>query len=102
MHQSNPDIAAPATLQYESTASAPPHFGNRPLWVYVLVVVYALLIAGILALATYLPLVDDDTLTHMLAGAILVLLMCGASLIVVPVRAVRQRPVSRGSLWVPI
>jgi hypothetical protein len=70
--------------------------------VYVLVGVYALLFGGLLALATWMPMEEQDNLVQILAGTIVVMLLCGASLVVVPVRAARRRPVSRASLRLPI
>src|SRR5687768_10166394 len=95
-------MTLPRALHYESTASSDIPAGPRPWWVYALVGVYALLVAGLLALATWMPMEDQDSLVQVMAGAIVVMLLCGASLVVIPVRAARRRPVSRRSLRLPI
>src|SRR5688572_10234880 len=95
-------MSLPQTLQYESSSPEAVPASARPWWVYVLVGAYALLVAGLLALATWMPMEEQDNLIYVMAGAIVVMLLCGASLVIVPVRAVRRRPVTRRSLRLPL
>jgi hypothetical protein len=89
------------TIEYESTSDGVPA-RRRPVWVYVVVGVYALLMLGLFGLATWLPIDSADSESRVIAGTIVVLLLCAASLIMVPVRAARRRPMTPRALWIPV
>jgi hypothetical protein len=78
--------------------------GPRPKWVYVVAAVYLLLIAASLTSPLWLVwLWDGDSGDRIrLAALVSVLAMCGLTLMIVPVRTVRRRPVTRRSVWFPI
>jgi hypothetical protein len=91
------------TLQYESTKDELPA-RPRPLWVYAVVALYALLVLCLIGGATWLSFASDggDSETRMVVVTVTVLVLCGASLIAVPVRAARRRPITRRALWIPV
>ena len=62
------------TIEYESTAGEPAG-RPRPVWVYVVVGVYGLLMAGLLAIATVLPISERESSTYLFAGTVIVLLL---------------------------
>lgn len=85
------------------TSPQPDDRSRRPAWVYVVVGVYVLLAATV----TFGPVVTGLVNGELFGiGATLlyalVLLACGASLVLVPIRAGRGRPTARRSVWFPI
>jgi hypothetical protein len=92
------------TLQYESTSDdVGAAIRRRPWWVYAVVGVYALLVLGVVGLATAVPVLGgNDGEARIVVVTVAVLVLCGASLIAVPVRAAKRRPMTRRALWVPI
>ena len=99
MHRQN----TTTQLQYESAEEADAGRRRRPWWVYVIVGVYALLLAGMFALATWIHLSEDGAWdVRIITGTIAVMLLCAASLIMVPVRAAKRRPMTPITIWVPI
>ena len=92
-------------LQYESLREAPSSTeprGRRPIWVWVLVVLYCLIVLGLLAVAVGLPLAEEDSFAKTIAGLAGLLMLCAVGLIFVPVRMASRRPMSRRALWIPI
>lgn len=88
-----------AVLSYE-----PREAGPRPRWVYAVVTVYLVLLAAILTLPAWGALLLDRNLHDFALSAIWMgVLVSGAlSLIVIPVRTVRRRVVTRRSIWLPL
>src|SRR5207249_11353542 len=83
------------SLPYEArdVFSAPT---RRPGWVWGIVVLYALLLAGILLSPAILRIAGADAdATMIAAGSVALLIGCGLTLIIVPVKRVRSRPVRR-------
>jgi len=90
------------TLTYEPAPVAAS--GPRPWWVYAVVGAYLLLLAVLLTLPAWAGLLsgaNSNDLT-LLIICVVALVVSGFSLILVPVRKVRRRPVTRRSIWVPI
>jgi hypothetical protein len=54
------------------------------------------------ALATWLQVSEDGWDVRIVTGTVFLMLLCGAALIFVPVRAARRRPMTPIGLWVPI
>jgi hypothetical protein len=101
---SAPTPQAPiAVLSYEQRDTGP-----RPRWVHAVVTVYLVLLAALLTLPVWgswlvngasFPSLGDLGWVAIWMG---VLWGCGASLILIPVRAVRRRPMTRRSIWFPL
>ena len=87
------------TIPYESAALHEPR-GPRPLWVYAAVGAYGLALVGLLVVP--LVLARGDNAYPALVATVTVLVACEVALLFVPVRAASRRPVTRGSLWVPL
>lgn len=90
-----------AVLQYES-ADAPT--GPRPAWVYAVATVYLLLLLGVVSLPvwSYFAMGGDTGSVVFVTILVAALLLGGVSLILIPVRVARRRPVRRRSVWFPI
>jgi hypothetical protein len=90
-------------LQYESTKDEVPA-RPRPMWVYAVVILYALLVLCLVGGATWLSFAasGNDAETRTVVVTVAVLVLCGASLIAVPVRAARRRQMTRRALWIPV
>jgi hypothetical protein len=91
-----------AVLAYEAAPLEPPT--PRPVWVYVLAGAYVLCLAGLLLLPAGIALFTDTEKGGVIAAAayVCLLLLCGFSLVLAPVRARRRRPITRRSIWFPI
>jgi len=78
------------------------HGGRRPIWVLVLAGLYAL--AFLAALGLCISQVTTGTCEGIFGGAagIAMLLISQVSLLWVPIRLARRRPVRRRSLWFPL
>ena len=99
-----PDAGDPAPLLPYESAAKEAH-SPRPWWVYVLVAIYLLILAAMFllpALAASNMSADDRPLVGLITAYACGLAICGLSLLVLPVRAVRRRPTSRRSIWFPI
>jgi hypothetical protein len=71
--------------------------------VYAVVGLYALLVLGVVGVASWVPLDGgNDSEGRVVVITVAVLVLCGASLIAVPVRAARRRPMRRRALWIPV
>jgi hypothetical protein len=94
--------ANPATgrLQYESAVPETP--SRRPVWVYAVVGVYALIMLGLAVMPVVLPLLLGEGFSLTLFVVVSSLLLCEMALLFVPVRASMRRPVTRRALWVPL
>ena len=91
------------TLQYESPTEDASAGRPRPWWVYAVGGVYALLVLSVVGLAATIPVFGGDGgESRLVIVTVTVLVLCGASLIAVPVRAARRRPMNRRTLWVPV
>jgi hypothetical protein len=88
-----------AVLSYEPCGVDP-----RPRWVYAVATVYLVLLAAILTLPVWASLLFDGHIHDLALSAVWggVLVSSGLSLIIVPVRAVRRRPFTRRSIWLPL
>jgi hypothetical protein len=87
-------------LPYESKPPAP-----RPWWVYGLIGIYLLILAGGLLLPAMMQYSDtsgDHEFIWITAMYICGLVLCGLALMVLPIRLIRQRPISRRSIWLPV
>ena len=98
-----PTAPAREVLEYEridpAEAARP-----RPWWVYAVAGIYAFLLLALLSLpgwARWQGQADDNGLVT-LAICIGVLTLCGLSLMIIPVRAARRRPITRRSIWIPV
>ena|SRR5690348_6363037 len=91
----------PELLQYQGRATEKI---RRPIWVYAIVALYCLLLLGLLALPALAVISNppDHEAAMIVGGAVGILLLLGVSLLIVPIRAHRQRPVSRRSLLLPL
>lgn len=94
-----PPSAEIAVLSYE-----PHSVGPRPRWVYAVAVVYLVLLCVILTLPGWGGLLLDGSIQNPALCAIWggVLAAVGLSLMVIPVRTVRRRVVTRRSIWLPL
>ena len=90
------------TIPYESAVAAEEPRGPRPLWVYAVVGVYVLLLAGLSLLPFVLPLLSGDSFYPSLAATVTALVLCEVALLFVPVRVASRRPVTRRALWIPL
>jgi hypothetical protein len=97
---SSPEAARPPVLGYERIEPA----GPRPRWVYGVVCVYLLLLSVLLTAPLWgfwvLGLGQDEIVTPSIC--VVVLLACGLSLTLIPVRVARRRRVTRRSIWIPV
>jgi hypothetical protein len=94
-----------SVLTYET--SAPPDgkpTGPRPVWVYVVAGAYVLILCGLLLLPTVFGIFADfeEGAVATAGGYVCILLLCGFTMILAPVRARRRRPITRRSIWFPI
>jgi hypothetical protein len=95
-----PEAGDPAPLlHYEIPSESP-----RARWVYLVVVLYLLVLAALFLIPTFAAFSQGTDLSFVLFLSIYisVLTICGLSLLILPVRAVRRRPISRRSIWFPI
>jgi hypothetical protein len=101
----NTDPLVVPELNYE-TYEPPKPVGRRPWWVYGVVGLYVLLLVGFLEIPVFFPdwiFSTTEVEQHIFAACCVgVLFLCGVSLLVIPVRVVRRRPVHRGSIWFPV
>jgi len=92
-------------LPYESKDRKEPQ-GPRPWWVYGLIVVYLLILAGVLLLPAMMQYSDknsgNDQLIWIGTTSVCGLVVCGLALMVLPIRLIRQRPIARRSIWFPV
>jgi hypothetical protein len=93
------DDPTPLSFEYESQLPSTP--GRPPKWVYAIAGIYLLLLAGLLTFPMWGPWLLG---IPYVGSAILALapVISGLTLMLVPVRAVRRRPVTRRSVWIPI
>ncbi|MGD0390222.1 MAG: hypothetical protein ABSC42_14845 [Tepidisphaeraceae bacterium] len=99
-----PESGGVPLLPYESKDRKEPP-GPRPWWVYGLIAVYLLILAGVLILPAFIQYSDqntDDQFIWVLTIYVCGLVVCGLALMVLPIKAIRQRPISRRSIWFPI
>jgi hypothetical protein len=97
------DPTPPVPLEYEPPVYEMPT-GPRPRWVRVIAAIYLLVIAASLTSPLWLVwLLGWDAEDRIqLAVIVSVLAMSGLTLMIVPVRTLRRRPVTRRSVWFPI
>jgi hypothetical protein len=91
-------------LPYESKDRKEPQ-GPRPWWVYGLIAVYLLLLAGVLILPAFMKYSQgnsDDDFIWVVTISVCGLVGCGLTLMVLPIRLLRHRPISRRSIWFPV
>jgi len=93
------------TLGYATTATSidpPLPSGPRPWWVYGVVAIYLLLLGGMLTMPIWAAFTDGNDVVLPAAIFVAALFGCGWTLILLPVRALRLRPVRRRSIWLPV
>jgi hypothetical protein len=100
MSQAPEPLEKPAGVLSYASPEPPEPSGPRPWWVYAIAAIYLLLISAVLALTAWVA--DNDHDRFLFAGVVTVLLLCGLALIIVPVKSIRRRPITRRSIWVPI
>jgi len=97
-----PGQPIPVPLEYQRPASdklAEP----RPKWVYAIITSHLLLLVGLLTMPAWATwLFNSPDMRVQLGLCVSVLVIAGLTLMIVPVRAVRQRRVTRRSVWFPI
>ena len=90
----------PPLLQYEPAEVAR---GRRPVWVYAIAALYGLLLLGMLSLPAIAWTNQSDLgFVVWLAVGITVFLLAGGSLLLIPLRVRNRRPITRGSIWLPL
>ena len=91
------------SLSYE-TIRTEPRDASRPWWVYGVAALYLLLIGAFVTLPAWVNLLGEPDAAELATLAIFVgiLTACGLSLMLIPVRTVRGRRVTRRSVWIPI
>jgi len=100
---SSPPAGRGIALAYETTPLSAPR-GSRRWWVYAVVGGYLLLVAVLLSLPAWVGLFGDAS-SHDMAVLVICIasvVLSGLSLVLVPVRKARRRPVTRRSIWIPI
>jgi hypothetical protein len=103
MNPRSPERAgASPPLAYEPPESSPP--SSRPAWVLALVGLYLLLLLAVLLFPAWVYWAEGSNPNDTVVGAIYVsaLIVSGLTLVIVPVKANRRRPISRRSIWFPI
>lgn len=88
-------------IEYESLPEAGPR-GRRPVWVWVLVAIYALLVLAVAAFAVWVPFEGDDGFIKLVWAIAGTLVVCAVGMLFVPVRVASRRPMTRRALWVPV
>jgi len=97
-----PDQPISVPLEYELPSTDIPT-GPRPRWVYTIAAIYLLLLGGLLTSPGWMPWAFDSPVTRPgLAIGVSILVMAGLTLMIIPVRTIRRRPVTRRSVWFPI
>jgi hypothetical protein len=94
---------APASAPDEPEWGPPRVEPHRPVWVYLVVGAYVLLAVTITfgpVLVAFFGGSPEGILTTLVYAA--VLLVCGSSLVVIPVRAARDLPSTQRSIWFPL
>jgi hypothetical protein len=107
MGNSAPEQQLPTTpipmLPYEAATEADTPRGPRPWWVYGIVAIYLLLLAILLTMPGWASwLTEDRSVIAPAAVTVGSMVACGLSLMILPVRAIRRRPVRRRTIWVPV
>jgi hypothetical protein len=100
---SPPPLPKPIVLAYQPAESHQPT-APRPKWVWAIVVMYLLLLLGLIILPLIESWADQSGTDNMmfLGICVVLLILSGASLMMVPVRAAANRPTTRRSIWIPI
>jgi hypothetical protein len=95
------EIAPP--LSYQSIEMADPSH-KPPLWVWIIVIVYALLFLALLGAPIWIQLLGNFDHGSIMRVSIVatILTACGVALMITPVRKSRHRPVTRRSIWIPV
>ena len=90
-------------MEYQTTDAHGP-IAPRPKWVWAIVIIYLLLLLGLIILPLIESWVDQSGTDNMmfLGICVVLLILCRASLMMVPVRAAANRPTTRRSIWIPI
>lgn len=89
----------PLEYEFPLTGKSPV---SRPKWVYFVVGAYLLLACGLLLTPVWANWVIDPSSVLPVAVVVAVLVICGLTLLIVPARASKRRPVARRSVWYPI
>jgi hypothetical protein len=92
----------PTLLHYES-ADGVLETGQRPRWVAVVAGLYLLALIAFVTFPFWVDWVFNvGDLGWPSAIAVAAMLVCGCSLIIIPIRKIRRRSITRRSIWVPI
>jgi hypothetical protein len=97
------DPQPPIELGYESASDEPPP--KRPVWVWIVVVLYLLIVAPITTLfPAWIAISSPDETALIFWSSVTALVMTAAAigLLLTPVRMGRRRPFKRRSVWIPI
>jgi hypothetical protein len=94
-----PHDAAP-TLAYERVEPQPT--GPRPWWVWAIIGLYGVMWAAVLTMPMWGAWASDDGVVVPSAIFAASLVICGLILMILPVRSIRRRPVSRRTIWLPV
>jgi hypothetical protein len=90
-------------LEYSQPAPEAVELRPRPKWVFVVLGLYALCLLAFLLAPAAAALLDAEWQgVAATAGYVVVLVTCGLGMALVPVRAKRQKPISRRSIWITI
>src|SRR5437588_4865795 len=98
-----PQEPKPSLLPYERFGGAEPPT-LRPWWVYGLAGLYLLVLLTFLTLPAWVNLMFAPDRGELAGLAIFVATwtVCGLSLMLIPVRTIRRRRVTRRSVWIPV
>ena len=102
--ESSPPLAKGGVTALSYETGAPIRGEARRWWVYAVAGIYVFLLVVMLTLPAWVSLVSDPSRGD-LAGLIVctgAIALCGFSLMVIPIRRVRRRQVTRRSVWFPI
>lgn len=91
-----------AALSYATGPEA--NHGPQPWWVYGVVGTYLLLLGVLLTFPAWATILFDLNRDQLAAVTVfcVALIVSGLTLVMIPVRRVRRRPVTRRSIWIPI
>ena len=103
MDEKGQEPKAVPPLPVVSYETADRQAGSRPKWVYGVVAIYLLLLAGVWGFPVFWAASDSSTSdVQLISGFVTVLAACGLGLIYIPVRVVPRSRISSGSIWIPI
>jgi hypothetical protein len=106
MSDAVPPLPSDKVHQQPLLSYATPSKASRPKWVYFIAGIYLLLLTAIASMPFFLTANSDPRSAPQtaLVSSIIVVLLFGAglTLMLIPVRTVKQRPMTRRTIWIPI